>query len=58
MRMSIQAELDTFFAHLRQQAQLVHEVSAIKFCMRVDNTNRPPRAPYRTRDCCEILNKR
>ena len=26
MRMSIQAELDTFFAHLRQQAQLVHEV--------------------------------
>ncbi|WP_229443646.1 hypothetical protein [Massilia psychrophila] len=25
--MSIQAELDTFFAHLRQQAQLVHEVS-------------------------------
>lgn len=27
MRMSIQAELDTFFAHLRQQAQLVHVVS-------------------------------
>ncbi|WP_254926516.1 hypothetical protein [Janthinobacterium sp. PC23-8] len=25
MRMSIQAELDTVFAHLRQQAQLVHE---------------------------------
>lgn len=31
MRMSIQAELDTFFAHLRQQAQLVHEVSEQAF---------------------------
>lgn len=28
---SIQAELDTFFAHLRQQAQLVHEVSEQAF---------------------------
>lgn len=27
MRMSIQSELDTFFAHLVQQAQLVHKVS-------------------------------
>ncbi|MEO6321307.1 MAG: hypothetical protein ABIR56_11550 [Polaromonas sp.] len=27
MRMSIQAELDQFFAHLRQQAQLVRHVS-------------------------------
>lgn len=27
MRMSIQSELDTFFAHLRQQVQLVHKVS-------------------------------
>lgn len=31
MRMSVQAELDTFFAHLRQQAQLVHEVSEQAF---------------------------
>ena len=31
MRMSIQAELDTFFAHLRQQAQLVHEVTEQAF---------------------------
>lgn len=31
MRMSIQAELDTFFAHLVQQAQLVHEVSEQAF---------------------------
>ena len=31
MRMSIQAELDTFFAHLRQQAQLVPEVSEQAF---------------------------
>jgi hypothetical protein len=31
IRMSIQAELDTFFAHLRQQAQLVHEVSEQAF---------------------------
>lgn len=31
MRMSIQAELDTFFAHLLQQAQLVHEVSEQAF---------------------------
>jgi hypothetical protein len=31
MRMSIQAELDTFFAHLRQQAHLVHEVSEQAF---------------------------
>lgn len=31
MRMSIQAELGTFFAHLRQQAQLVHEVSEQAF---------------------------
>jgi hypothetical protein len=31
MRMSIQAELDTFFAHLIQQAQLVHEVSEQAF---------------------------
>lgn len=31
MRMSIQAELDTFFAHLRQQAQLVHVVSEQAF---------------------------
>lgn len=31
MRMSIQAELDTFFAHLRQQSQLVHEVSEQAF---------------------------
>ena len=31
MRMSIQAELDTFFAHLRQQAQLVREVSEQAF---------------------------
>lgn len=31
MRMSIQAELDTFFAHLRQQAQLVRAVSEQAF---------------------------
>lgn len=31
MRMSVQAELDTFFAHLRQQAQLLHEVSEQAF---------------------------
>lgn len=31
MRMSIHAELDTFFAHLRQQAQFVHEVTAQAF---------------------------
>ena len=31
MRMSVQAELDTFFGHLRQQAQLVHEVSEQAF---------------------------
>ena len=31
MRMSIQAELGTFFAHLCQQAQLVHEVSKQAF---------------------------
>ena len=31
MRMSIQAELDQFFAHLRQQAQLVRNVSAQAF---------------------------
>jgi hypothetical protein len=31
MRMGIQAELDTFFAHLRLQAQLVHEVSEQAF---------------------------
>jgi len=31
MRMSVQAELDTFFAHLRQQAQLVHEVTEQAF---------------------------
>lgn len=31
MRMSIQAELDTFFAHLLQQAQLIHEVSEQAF---------------------------
>lgn len=31
MRMSVLAELDTFFSHLRQQAQLVHEVSEQAF---------------------------
>ena len=31
MRMSVQAELDTFFAHLCQQAQLMHEVSEQAF---------------------------
>lgn len=31
MRMSIQSELDTFFAHLVQQAQLVHKVSEQAF---------------------------
>ena len=31
MRMSVQAELDTFFAHLCQQAQLVHDVSEQAF---------------------------
>jgi len=31
MRMSVQAELDTFFAHLRLQAQLLHEVSEQAF---------------------------
>src|SRR5471032_195932 len=31
MRMSMQAELDTFFAHLLQQAQLVREVSEQAF---------------------------
>ena len=31
MRMCIHAELDMFFAHLRQQAQFVHEVSAQAF---------------------------
>ena len=31
MRMSVQAELDTFFSHLRLQAQLVHEVSEQAF---------------------------
>ena len=31
MRMSIQAELDRFFASLRQQAQLVHHVTAQAF---------------------------
>lgn len=31
MRMSIQNELDTFFAHLRQQAQLIHVVSEQAF---------------------------
>jgi hypothetical protein len=31
MRMSVQAELDTFFAHLRQQAQLAREVSEQAF---------------------------
>jgi len=31
MRMSVQAEMDTFFAHLRLQAQLVHEVSEQAF---------------------------
>jgi hypothetical protein len=31
MRMSVQAELDTFFAHLRLQAHLVHEVSEQAF---------------------------
>ena len=31
MRMSVQAELDTFFAHLRLQAPLVHEVSEQAF---------------------------
>jgi len=31
MRMNVQAELDTFFAHLRQQAQLLHEVSEQAF---------------------------
>ena len=31
MRMSVQAELDTFFAHLRQQAQLMRHVSAQAF---------------------------
>ena len=31
MRMSVRAELDTFFGHLRQQAQLVHEVSEQAF---------------------------
>jgi len=31
MRKSVQSELDEFFAHLRQQAQLVHQVSAQAF---------------------------
>ncbi|GGX87699.1 IS4 family transposase [Vogesella alkaliphila] len=31
MRMSVRAELDQFFAHLRQQAQLVHHVSEQAF---------------------------
>ncbi len=31
MRMSIQSELDTFFAHLAQQAQLIHKVSEQAF---------------------------
>jgi hypothetical protein len=31
MRMSVQSELDTFFAHLRQQAQLIHVVSEQAF---------------------------
>ena len=31
MHMSIQSELDTFFAHLAQQAQLMHKVSEQAF---------------------------
>ncbi|RTL47599.1 MAG: hypothetical protein EKK46_17195 [Rhodocyclaceae bacterium] len=31
MRMSVRAELDQFFAHLRQQAQLIHHVSEQAF---------------------------
>ncbi|WP_295993234.1 hypothetical protein [Rugamonas sp.] len=38
MRMSIQVELDTFFAHLRQQAQLVHEVSEQAFARRAPSS--------------------
>jgi Transposase DDE domain len=33
MRKSVQAELDEFFAHLHQQAQLVHQVSAQAFAI-------------------------
>jgi len=31
MRKNVQGELDEFFAHLRQQSQLVHQVSAQAF---------------------------
>lgn len=31
MRMGVQAELDTFFAHLHKPAQLVHEVYELAF---------------------------
>jgi hypothetical protein len=31
MRKSVQTELDEFFAHLKQQAQLVHHVSEQAF---------------------------
>jgi len=34
MRKSVQTELDEFFGHLQQQAQLVHQVSAQAFAQR------------------------
>jgi hypothetical protein len=40
MRMSIQAELDTFFAHLRQQAQLAHHARLIGDVPRFSTSDR------------------
>ena len=42
MRMSIQAELDTFFVHLPQQAQLVREVLEQAFAQPRAKPSRPP----------------
>src|SRR5476649_442840 len=53
MRLSMQAELDTFFAHLRQQAQLVREVSEQAFPQPrfQASTTGSSRAPKRTGLC-------
>lgn len=54
MRMSVQTELDTFFAHLHQQAQLLHVLSEQAFAQarRVafsDHSRTPPQSGVRHR---------
>jgi hypothetical protein len=53
MRMSVQAELDTLFAHLRLQAQLFHQMSERSFAQ-APLSRRIPSNLKRVFEQCEV----